>query len=114
MKKVDLAETDFEIRISDFGFSKVLDGKVTELSIVGTLLYQAPQLISSTWYNETVDIWAVGCILFELVNGVTPFHCSSEEEMALKLEDGRYIMATTREPVCIETCKFLLECLQEA
>lgn len=42
LKQVDLQTIDFEIKISDFGLSTVLDGTQSQLSIVGTPLYQSP------------------------------------------------------------------------
>ena len=36
-----------------------------------------------------MDTWALGCILFELVNGVTPFHCKNEEDLIKKMQEGR-------------------------
>ena len=69
-------------------------------------------MLTSTWYDDTVDTWALGCILFELVTGKTPFHCQSEDELIQKINDGRYRMATKGEPLFIETCMFLVHCLQ--
>ena len=54
----------------------------------------------------------MGCIFFELLTGVTPFNCNSENELIKKVNDGRYIVRTNKKPVYIETCLFLLECLQ--
>ena len=42
LKKVDLTKKKFQIKISDFGFSKVIDDSVNELSVVGTPLYSSP------------------------------------------------------------------------
>ena len=112
LKKVNLTKKQFEVKISDFGFSRVLNNTVSELSVVGTPLYSSPQLLSESWYDESVDTWALGCILYELVNGVTPFHSPNRKGLLRKIKDGRFIMAPRGEQVCIETCLFLLECLQ--
>ena len=42
LKNVDLKETNFQVKIADFGLSTVLDPQSSVLSIVGTPLYQAP------------------------------------------------------------------------
>ena len=44
--------------------------------------------------------------------GVTPFHCFSMQELVRKINDGRYKLSLSDEPVYIETCLFLLDCLQ--
>ena len=63
-------------------------------------------------YNDTVDTWALGVILFELLVGVTPFHCYDMKELVRKINDGRYKMALENgESVKIETCLFLLDSL---
>ena len=111
LKNVDLLETNFQVKIADFGLSTVLDESKSVLSLVGTPLYQTPQVLAQIYYNDSVDIWALGTILYELVFGVTPFHCSSEEELMSKIKDGRFTISSECEPICIETCLFLLDCL---
>ena len=39
LKRVDLLETHFEVKVADFGLSRILDGNESSLSIVGTPLY---------------------------------------------------------------------------
>lgn len=39
----------------------------------GTLEYKAPEMLIGSSYNESVDNWAAGVVLFELVEGRTPF-----------------------------------------
>ena len=55
------------IKIGDFGISKQLNknNKYAKTAI-GTDNYMAPELISGKKYNNKVDIWALGCIVYEL------------------------------------------------
>ena len=102
---------DFEIKISDFGLSTILDGTQSQQSIVGTPLYQSPQVLKRRCYNDAVDTWALGVILYELLMGVTPFHCFDMKELVRKINDGRYKLSVEAGKVKIETCLFLLDCL---
>lgn len=43
------------------------------LTITGTLYYRAPEMFNGGGYNEKVDVWAVGVLLYKLVAGKTPF-----------------------------------------
>lgn len=63
-------------------------------------------------YNNTVDTWALGVILFELLVGVTPFHCFDMKELVRKINDGRYKLAVQGERIKTATCLFLSDCLQ--
>ena len=63
------------------------------------------------WYTEKVDSWALGCILFELLTGITPFDESTVKKVLRNIQKGWYEVSLQSEPVYIETCLFLLECL---
>ena len=56
------------IKIGDFGISKQLKSPIdyTESKGIGTLSYMAPEMIREHKYNHKVDIWALGCIVYEL------------------------------------------------
>ena len=58
---------DNKIKIGDFGISKQLDfnNKYAKTSI-GTNNYMSPEVIKGENYNKKVDIWAFGCIIYEL------------------------------------------------
>ena len=43
------------------------------LTPTGTFNYRAPQFFEGGGYDESVDVWAAGVTLFELVAGKTPF-----------------------------------------
>ncbi|XP_037700248.1 mitogen-activated protein kinase 13 isoform X2 [Choloepus didactylus] len=63
---------DCELKILDFGLARQADAEMT--GYVVTRWYRAPEVILS-WmhYNQTVDIWSVGCIMAEMLTGKTLF-----------------------------------------
>ena len=58
-----------EVRICDFGSSKVINTRNhMNTPYVVSRYYRAPELIlASNKYDESIDIWSFGCILFELL-----------------------------------------------
>lgn len=46
-------------------------------SIKGTPLYMSPELVQEKPYDHTSDLWALGCILYELHTGLPPFYATS-------------------------------------
>jgi len=64
---------DIEVKIIDFGLSKILsDGLVTG-SFLGTRGYLAPEMIQRRNYTKSVDAWALGVVIFVLLCGCLPF-----------------------------------------
>uniref|UniRef100_A0A8C9VRL9 mitogen-activated protein kinase n=1 Tax=Scleropages formosus TaxID=113540 RepID=A0A8C9VRL9_SCLFO len=63
---------DCELKILDFGLARHAEPEMT--GYVVTRWYRAPEVILN-WmhYTQTVDIWSVGCIMGEMVNGKTLF-----------------------------------------
>lgn len=63
---------DCELRILDFGLARPAESEMT--GYVATRWYRAPEIMLN-WmhYNQTVDIWSVGCIMAELLTGRTLF-----------------------------------------
>ena len=108
--KVDLTAVPFQVKISDFGLSTILDGTNTNLSICGTPLYSSPQLLKKRGYTAKVDTWALGVMLYEMLVGVTPFHSFEMKDLIAKINDGRY-KVSLEEPPCVETCLFMVQCL---
>jgi len=81
---------DSEIKISDFGLSKILnDDQATMQTVCGTRAYSAPEVnfggpARSGNYNEKVDTWSLGVILFVILAAYHPFDPygdSTESEM---------------------------------
>ncbi|XP_073327537.1 mitogen-activated protein kinase 12 [Pagrus major] len=82
---------DCELKILDFGLARQADSEMT--GYVVTRWYRAPEVILS-WmhYTQTVDIWSVGCIMAEMLQGKPLFKGSDH------LDQLREIMKTTGTP----------------
>ena len=65
-----------EIKISDFGWS-VHAPNNRRKTLCGTLDYLPPEMIKSgskdNWYNEKVDLWSLGVLMYEFLVGEAPF-----------------------------------------
>lgn len=55
------------MKIGDFGISKVLENTFDQAStVVGTPYYMSPEVCENKPYTFKSDVWALGCVLFEL------------------------------------------------
>lgn len=69
-----LLTPDGRAKITDFGVAKVTGSHLTqEAQILGTPSYMAPELILGHQADHRVDIFALGCIAYELLAGARPF-----------------------------------------
>ena len=65
---------DEDIRIGDLGVAKVLEDTTNFAhTMVGTPYYLSPEMCEQKPYNEKSDIWALGCIMYELATYKHPF-----------------------------------------
>lgn len=71
--------------VSDFGLTvKTEDANdPTKTTVVGTPLWMAPEIFLTRQYHPAVDIWALGVVLIEMVEGRPPYH-KLERKEALK------------------------------
>ena len=62
------------LKLADFGFSKKDRAKkMAAQTMVGTPLYMSIQILKGMPYSSKCDIWALGCIFYELLYGRTPW-----------------------------------------
>jgi serine/threonine protein kinase len=75
-----LLESDGYIVLADFGMSKFLAHSDERMkSFVGTLPYLAPEIVNNEKYDRTVDWWALGIMLYEMMFGSLPFQHKNQK-----------------------------------
>jgi serine/threonine protein kinase len=86
-------ETHSQIKIVDFGIAGIFGpNNRGERSDAGSLLYLAPEVLSGedNRANPALDVWSLGCILYNLLTGKYPFDGESREEIVKKIQSGRF------------------------
>lgn len=75
-----------QVKISDFGFSRVIEvGDPNYYSRLGTPLYMPPQIIKGEPYGPKCDVWSVGILLYVMLYGFHPFISKNEEQKVQNL-----------------------------
>ena len=87
---VFLARDNF-IRIGDLGVAKILDStNAYANSVVGTPYYLSPELCEDKPYNSKSDIWALGCITYEMCTLKHPFDATNQAALIMKIVRSKY------------------------
>ncbi len=74
--------------MGDFGISKILSTKSKAYSVVGTPCYISPELCEGKPYNQKSDVWALGCILYEMCTLRRAFEAPTLPALVLKIMRG--------------------------
>lgn len=77
---------NLNLKITDFGFARCYDpeqGGLTEK--LGSPLYMAPEIIKQSPYDCSVDIWAVGVMVYIMLSGKPPFKGKSKDEIFVQI-----------------------------
>ena len=69
-----LVTKDDIVKLCDFGFARTLGADANHLTnYVATRWYRSPELLVSPLYGKKVDVWAIGCIMAEMIDGEALF-----------------------------------------
>lgn len=102
MDRIDILDKDCHIALSDFGTAAVLSPGERLSSEVGTRIFWAPELFSRD-YGVKVDIWALGIIMYGLLDGRFPF----KDEHDIKTKEPKY--PRRLDPLCEEFIRTMLQ-----
>lgn len=95
-----LLDENMHVLITDFGSAKVANSNADDSeeedrlrerknSFVGTAQYVSPELLTDKKASASSDLWAFGCIIYQMISGLPPFRSRSEYiifQKILKLE----------------------------
>lgn len=70
--------------MTDFGLSRE-KLECSDTTVCGTPEYLAPEVILKAGHSKEVDWWCLGCLIYEMVTGVTPFKGNNRSELFSKI-----------------------------
>lgn len=77
--------------LGDLGISKVLDGTMDfAQTCIGTPYYMSPEIFKNKPYSYKSDVWALGCVLYEMTTLSHAFDANSLNGLATKIVKGKY------------------------
>ncbi|KAI7892455.1 kinase-like domain-containing protein [Mucor mucedo] len=77
------------VKLADFGLSKVIWDNST-FTPCGTVGYTAPEIVCDQLYSKSVDMWAIGCVLYTILCGFPPFYDESIPILTEKVAKGQF------------------------
>ncbi|XP_040202186.1 G protein-coupled receptor kinase 5-like [Rana temporaria] len=107
-----LLDDDGHIRISDLGLAiKIPDGESIR-GRVGTVGYMAPEVIKNERYTFSPDWWGLGCLIYEMIEGQSPFRAWKErvkrEEVEKRVQEEQESYSEKFSEDAKSICKMLL------
>lgn len=99
-----LLDQEGHCKLADFGMCKegIIDGTLTT-TFCGTPDYIAPEILKEQEYGASVDWWALGVLMYEMMAGQPPFEADNEDELfdSILHDDVLYPVWLSREAVSI-------------
>lgn len=79
------------IKLGDFGIACVLQNTLDHAqTVIGTPYYLSPEICQRQPYNHKSDIWAMGCVLYEMISLRHPFESTDFAQLVLKILHGDF------------------------
>ncbi|MBN3294900.1 NEK9 kinase, partial [Amia calva] len=102
------------IKLGDYGLAKKLDSQYSMAeTCVGTPYYMSPELCQGVKYNFKSDIWAMGCVIFEVLTLTRTFDATNPLNLCVKIVQGNWTMQVDSNVYTPELIKMVYECLDQ-
>ncbi|MCC3270583.1 PASTA domain-containing protein [Arthrobacter gengyunqii] len=72
------------IKIADFGLARAVSTSTNTGTLVGTVAYLAPELVTGTGADERSDVYSAGIMLYEMLTGIQPFSGTTPIQVAFQ------------------------------
>jgi serine/threonine protein kinase len=83
-----LLDEDGYVKLADFGLAKFMAPNQVAKSFCGTAEYLAPEILTQTGHNKSVDWWTFGILLYEMITGRPPFMHSNQNKLSNLIKQG--------------------------
>ncbi|KAG8921069.1 G2-specific serine/threonine protein kinase, partial [Tulasnella sp. 417] len=81
---------DDNLKLGDFGLSKMMGPSALTNTYVGTPYYMSPEMLMEKSYDMKSDIWSLGCLIYELCALQPPFYdAKTQPELTALIRSGR-------------------------
>ena len=81
---------DGHAKLTDFGLSKEgVSQETLSKSVCGTMAYFAPEMLKKSGHTFSVDWYMLGVVLYEMLEGITPYYSSSKEKLFDNIQRGK-------------------------
>ncbi|XP_011615278.2 serine/threonine-protein kinase Nek9 isoform X1 [Takifugu rubripes] len=108
-----LTKTDL-IKLGDYGLAKKLDSEFSMAeTCVGTPYYMSPELCQGAKYNFKSDIWAMGCVIFEVLTLKRTFDATNPLNLCVKIVQGNWTMEVNSDVYSSALIKLVYDCLDQ-
>ncbi|CAD8139295.1 unnamed protein product [Paramecium pentaurelia] len=75
-----LLTTSGHVKLTDFGLATMRrENGEKSYTVAGTAEYLAPEIVNKSGHSYEVDIWTLGILIYEMINGFTPFRDSNND-----------------------------------
>ncbi|XP_023039996.2 serine/threonine-protein kinase Nek9 isoform X4 [Piliocolobus tephrosceles] len=102
------------IKLGDYGLAKKLNSEYSMAeTLVGTPYYMSPELCQGVKYNFKSDIWAVGCVIFELLTLKRTFDATNPLNLCVKIVQGIRAMEVDSSQYSLELIQMVHSCLDQ-
>ncbi len=87
-----LLDDRFNVKICDFGWACEIEEGESRDSICGTYEYMSPEIVYQQDHNNKADIWSLGILLYEMLNGHPPFQAETMKDIQREFSNKTIVL----------------------